>query len=216
MRYLVLLLTAGIFWNHLTLAQGRISKEEEKFWKEKAKMYAKNPASLKSEFESYQDQIDELKKINKDLDSRLRGAQNTDALDSLRWALVQQESELQALRGQKERLEKSLTSQKKVNELGIRDGLVYRIQIGAYVFYEMPGATSPKSDDFVAEKSDGFNKYIMGGFRTYEEALAFRDEIRKMGIKDAWVVPYIDGVRVTIEEAKEHLAKQGQAQRADR
>jgi hypothetical protein len=29
-----------------------------------------------------------------------------------------------------------------------------------------------------------------------------------MGLKDAWVVPYVDGVRVTIEEATEYQQRQ--------
>jgi hypothetical protein len=32
--------------------------------------------------------------------------------------------------------------------------------------------------------------------------------LRKIGVKDAWIVPYLDGVRVTMDEAKEYLRKQ--------
>ena len=92
--------------------------------------------------------------------------------------------------------------------MAIQPGLVYRVQIGAYVFYEMDNPPV-NAGDFVAERADGFNKYVIGSYRTYEEAGEFKDEIRKMGIKDAWVVPYIDGVRVTIEEANTYLGNQG-------
>ncbi|TAE46564.1 MAG: hypothetical protein EAZ89_19880 [Bacteroidetes bacterium] len=196
------------------LSLGQITKEEERFWKDKAKMYSKNPESLKAEFENYQEQIKELKRINKELMAKAASSQNSDLVDSLRWVLIQMEGELQAQRSQKEKLEKAYKSQAKVSEMGIKPGLVYRIQIGAYVFYEI--ANKPKdADDIVEEKADGFNKYVIGGFRTYDEAISFRDEVRKMGLKDAWVVPYIDGIRVTVEEANQYLQKQGQTAKMD-
>ena len=40
-------------------------------------------------------------------------------------------------------------------------------------------------------------------------AEAFKKDIQKMGIKDAWIVPYIDGVRVTMTEAEKFMGKQG-------
>lgn len=184
-------------------ASGQMSKEEEKFWKEKTKAYAKNPESLKSEFENYQDQIKELKRINKELMARAASTQSTDLVDSLKWVLSQLETELQAQRNQKEKLEKAYKSQVRVNELGIKKGLVYRVQIGAYVFYEM-NAQPQEGQDFQEEKSDGYNKYVIGNFRTYDDATGFRNELRKMGLKDAWVVPYIDGLRVTIDEARQY------------
>ena len=51
--------------------------------------------------------------------------------------------------------------------------------------------------------------YMMGNFRDLANAEAFRDDIRKLGIKDAFVVPYIDGTRVTIEEALKYNGGSG-------
>lgn len=189
--------------------QAQVSKADKKFWKQKAKMYVKNPISLKAEFENYQEQIKDLKRRNKELMNEASQSQNSDLVDSLRWALIQSEGELEALRTQNEKLKKYSQTQKTVNDMGIRTGLVYRIQIGAYVFYEIENKNIT-SDDFIAERADGFNKYVIGGFRDYDEATGFRDEIRKMGLEDAWVVPYLDGVRITIEEANQHLQNQGQ------
>ncbi|MDX2250185.1 MAG: hypothetical protein SF052_25605 [Bacteroidia bacterium] len=183
--------------------------DEKKFWKDKAKMYTKNPLSLKAEFENYQEQIKDLKARNKELMKKGSSTQSSDLVDSLRWALIQMEGELQAQRSQKEKLEKAYQAQKTVNDLGIQAGLTYRVQIGAYVFYEMNNPPEQAGGDFVAERADGFNKYVIGSFRVYDEAQSFRDELRKMGMKDAWVVPYLDGVRVTIDEANAYLEKQG-------
>ncbi|MCB0851836.1 MAG: Ezrin/radixin/moesin family protein [Bacteroidetes bacterium] len=211
MRYLpVVTLLYLILLFAQTSVYSQISKEEKKFWKNKAKMYVKNPLSLKGEFENYQEQIKDLKTRNKDLMQKGSGGggQSSEVVDSLRWALVQAEAELEALKSKNLKLESAYAGQKKVNDMAIQPGLVYRVQIGAYVFYEMDNPPV-NAGDFVAERADGFNKYVIGSYRTYEEAGEFKDEIRKMGIKDAWVVPYNDGVRVTIEEANTYLGNQG-------
>ena len=172
-------------------------------------MYSRNPLALKAEFENYQEQIKDLKARNKELLNRSASSQNTDLVDSLRWAAIQLEGELQALQAQHERLKAEYQSRRKVSDIGIQPGLVYRVQIGAYVFHEMENVPE-EAGDIVAERADGFNKYVIGSFRTYEECESFRDELRTIGINDAWIVPYLDGERVTIQEANDYLAQQGQ------
>ena len=190
-------------------AWAQITKEEKKFWKDKAKMYVKNPVALKAEFENYQDQIKDLKARNKTLTEKASSQQNSEQLDSLRWALIQLEGENQALNNQIDKMKLTIGSQTEVMTQNIKTGLIYRVQIGAYVFHEMENAPG-EAKDFVAERADGFNKYMIGMFRTYDECDEFRGELAKLGIKDAWIVPYIDGVRVTINEANEYLKNQGQ------
>ncbi|RMG69481.1 MAG: hypothetical protein D6722_10240 [Bacteroidetes bacterium] len=184
-----------------------MSKEDRKFWKQKAKMYVKNPEALQAEFENFQDQIKDLKRRNRELMEQAATAQSSDLVDSLRWALIESQSENEAMQGQMEKLRRSLSTQKTVNDMGIRAGLVYRVQIGAYVFHEMQSDPGD-SEDFVVERADGFNKYLIGSFRSYEEAEEFRDEVRSMGLSGAWIVPYIDGVRATIDEANQYLQRQ--------
>ena len=201
------------------------SRDEVKFWKNKAKGYVKNPMMLKSEFENYQNQIKDLKQRNKELSERVaqleaqvggEGAQMASAggasaqmlVDSLRWSIVQLKGQLGTKENEYERLLAEYKSRNKVNDMGLKPGLVYGIQIGAYVFYEMPNPPV-NMDDVVVERADGYNKYVIGNFRTYEEATHYKKEFRRIGIKDAWIVPYIDGVRVTIQEANRHLKNQG-------
>lgn len=201
----VLILCSGL--------QAQSAKETEKFWKKKAKGYVKKPLALKAEFENYQNQIKDLKERNKNLVEQLNGGSGTvggkkNLVDSLRWAIIQLEGELQSTKNQYAKLEAAYKTERKVSEMGIRTGLIYGVQIGAFVFYEMD---NPPADaqDVIVERADGFNKYVIGSFRTYEEAGSFRDELRKMGVKDAWIVPYIDGVRATMDEANAYLKNQG-------
>jgi len=193
--------------------QAQTTKETEKFWKKKAKGYVKKPLALKAEFENYQNQIKDLKERNKKLVEQMNAGGGSiggdkNLTDSLRWAIIQLEGELQSTKNQYAKLEAAYKTERKVAEMGIRTGLIYGVQIGAFVFYEMD---NPPADaqDVIVERADGFNKYVIGSFRTYEEAGSFRDELRKMGVKDAWIVPYIDGVRANMDEANAYLKNQG-------
>ncbi len=195
------------------MLNAQTDKETQKFWKSKAKGYVKKPLALKAEFENYQNQIKDLKERNKKLVEQLNtggggatGGKNL--VDSLRWAVIQLEGELQKTRNDYAKLEAAYKTERKVAEMGIRTGLIYGIQIGAFVFYEMDNPPA-EAQDVIVERADGFNKYVIGSFRTYDEAGGFRDELRKMGVKDAWIVPYIDGVRASMDEAKAYLDKQG-------
>lgn len=192
------------------------SKEDLKFWKSKAKGYVKQPMALKHEFDAYQKQIAELKAQVAQLNAEFEAIANSTAsanatyqaqLDSLKWENVHVKSEKFALEKKINKMEIALKGEKKVNETGTKLGLVYRTQIGAYVNHEMANPPTT-AEDFKYEKSDGFNKYLVGNFRTQAEADAFSAELKKLGIADAWAVPYIDGVRVTFAEANTYLSKQ--------
>lgn len=80
------------------------------------------------------------------------------------------------------------------------DGLHYEVQIGAFKYFDL----SKYSQNFYnlrGEEADGFDKYTLAKFRTYEEATNFKKDIRLMGVKDAFVVPKKDGVRINIAQA---------------
>lgn len=173
-------------------------------------MYVKNPASLKGEFENFQQQINDLKEeLKQNMTAGKESGSNDQLVDSLRWELVQMEGKMQNQARQVERMERELATVNTTSKMGIQGGLVYRVQIGAYVFYEMD--TKPETGgDFISERADGYNKYVVGSFRNYEEAAAFKQELKKMGLDDPWVVPYIDGIRVTLDEANQYLESQGQ------
>lgn len=204
--FLVVILTTLV----MPELSAQVSKEERRFWKKKARMYSKNPLALKAEFENYQDQIKDLKARNKELLNRSATSQNSDLVDSLRWAAIQLEGELQALQAQHDRLKAEYQSRRKVSDMGIQPGLIFRVQIGAYVFHELESVPGD-AQDILAERADGFNKYVIGSFRTYEECENFRDELRTIGINDAWIVPYLDGERITIDEANQIMSSQGQS-----
>ncbi len=88
------------------------------------------------------------------------------------------------------------------NEMTLAEQDVYAVQIGAFVKRDL----SLYSDGFInfkEIKAEGFNKYALGNFASLDEAKAFRSELVALGIKDAFIGFYQNGVRQRIEEVEE-------------
>ena len=79
-----------------------------------------------------------------------------------------------------------------------KTGIYFRIQLGAYGTYNSKNFNKVEVEK---EMDQGLNKYVVGVFGTLKAAEAVRNDIVKLGIKDAWVVSYKDGVRISKEEA---------------
>lgn len=181
-------------------------KEEKKAWKKKAKNYTKSPLTLKNDLDNLQNKNkklgDEISALEKDL------AKANDRADSLQALMNAKNSELASVTSKFEKLQAAYEAQKNINEKGIIPGLVYKVQIGAFVHFDI-NSYLKETENFEGESQDGMNKYTIGAFRDIAIAENFKKDIQKMGIRDAWIVPYIDGVRVTMDEAVNYLDKQG-------
>lgn len=100
--------------------------------------------------------------------------------------------------------DKSMSSSNVTNESDVvfpelneslRSKKIYTVQIGAsqndpFLLF------SKNLMNFNKTKSEDYNLYSLGNFETKEEAEAFRKEIVKLGIDDAWVVAYENGKRI--------------------
>jgi small-conductance mechanosensitive channel len=176
-----------------------LSKEEKKEWKKKAKEYKRNPAALKSLAESvdrykseaneYAAQINEMEADKANRRSRLAQIEreNTELQDKLAAAL----NELDQLR-------RSPPAQPQMDQP--MRGLVFRVQLGAYEKLNLPATLDGEDDNMDLEMVDGLQKIIIGKYPDVESADALRDYMRKLGIPDAWVVAYQDGVRISVED----------------
>jgi uncharacterized protein (UPF0371 family) len=86
------------------------------------------------------------------------------------------------------------------------EGIAFKVQIGAYQKFNINQYfTETKKISY--EDVNGTNKYVIGYFTTLEAAKGFESDMKKMGIKDSWLVPYKDGVRITDEEAESILGQ---------
>ena len=166
-----------------------LSREERKEWKQIAKNYKKNLASLKQ----FTEEHDFFKADNarlKEENERIKGMFST------------QQRENTELTGNVSRLEQELRAARKslaqAPELMV-DGVVFKVQIGAFEKRELTEDLDT-SVNFDIEKTDGLNKYVVGQFREYNKADDLKKQLRAMGVGDAWVVPYKDGQRVPLKD----------------
>ena len=80
--------------------------------------------------------------------------------------------------------------------------IVYSIQIGAFSNFK----AKLFSDDLAHMKEyreGGLNKYAIGNFITYAEAVVLKDDLRRLGFKDCFIIAQSYGEGVNIREALE-------------
>ncbi len=177
-----------------------LSKQEKKKWKKIAKTYKRNPERLKvlsEEHAYYKQQSTQLQNEMEQMEAEnIRLSRENSAL----------QMEVSDLRTQVEDLEVALRERAntpppppEIDTDAVVMGVVFRVQIGAYSKRQISGALDT-SENLELEESEAVQKVVVGQFREYEPAKELRDQLREMGVKDAWVVSYRDGIRVPIEE----------------
>lgn len=89
-----------------------------------------------------------------------------------------------------------------------KDELTYKIQIGAYS-RGLPNYVKKQFDKLsyirkIENYTDdrGVVVYTTGNLTNLEDAMRMQKQVRQEGIEDAFVVPYFNGKRITLEEAK--------------
>lgn len=82
-------------------------------------------------------------------------------------------------------------------------GLVYKVQIGAFRNKDLTKYFNNSSNFGGEVDADGTKKYSIGQFKEYWEADSFKKYMREMGVKDAWIVPYYNGKRISMKDARE-------------
>lgn len=187
---------------------GDPQKQLKKEWKKKAKSYVKNPLALKAREESFQKQVqdrdrqlEELQRRNRELAEQI--AQLEDQLRARQYSIDSMQSEIL-------RLKAAYEAEKKQSRLDVMPGLAFKVQIGAFRLFDMR-KYAQDNPFFETEALGDINRYTVGRFRDLALAEAFQKDLKRLGIRDAWVVPFKDGVRITMKEAKEMLSASGGA-----
>lgn len=183
-------------------SSAKTQKEIKKEWKKKAKMYVKNPLALKAREESFQKQIED---INQRLDAETKkNTELSSQIVELEDRLRSKQYSLDSMRSEYARMKAAYEAEKKQARLDVMPGLVFKVQIGAFRLFDMR-QYAQDNPFFEAEAMGDINRYTVGRFRDLKLAEAFQKDIKRLGIRDAWIVPYKDGVRITMKEAKEML-----------
>lgn len=186
-------------------AMSQLSKKEKKEWKKRVKsLTAEQYKSLVDENKGLKSQI---AKLNDELSAN--DAANKERKDQI----AQYEAQMKEMRKQ------MATNAKKAKE-GVTTsrssmtkrrpdvkGIAFKVQIGAFQNKDLSKYLD-KSDSFFGEVGeDGLMRYTLGVFRDYWEADTFKKYMREMGVSDAWIISYRDGVRVPIKEVLENIPK---------
>jgi hypothetical protein len=93
----------------------------------------------------------------------------------------------------------------------IPDGLVFRVQIGAFKTALPNNAfrgLSPVNGETVG---NGYIRYTAGSFTKFENASAVKNDLRNLGYSDAFVVVYYNGKRIALNEALAILEREGKS-----
>lgn len=197
-----LVMLAMSFVSTTTIAQ-ELSKEEIKEWKNKAKEYKKNPAALKAV-------VEESSRYRRESQELLSQVNQLEAARANSQARINQlEAEIGRLQNDLAVTEESLRTLAAEgqpnydggNTQNDMAGLIFRVQIGAFSQTNIPDTLDGEGDNLDLETENGLQKIIIGKFQDYESAKALNSYMQKVGIPDAWVVPYLNGSRITLEEA---------------
>ena len=179
----------------------QLSKAEKKEWKKKAKEYSKNPAELKS--------LIEAKQTAETDNSTLKGQVSTlnNQVSDKNAKITDLEDQLSKMRGDLTSTKAELAQLKETpptpSPMDFSKGVVFKVQIGAFKNKDL-AKYFDNNPNFGGEATEkGEQRFTIGVFRDYWEADKFKKYMREMGVKDAWIVPFKDGVRVEIKDVLE-------------
>ena len=183
-------------------ANAQMDKKEKKEWKKRIK---------KLEPEQYKQLLDENKSLKGQVTSLKTELGNIDdRLAEKDEQILTYQAQIGDLREELSRVQ----SKQPAENVATRDiggnieenkGVIFKVQLGAFKKKDLKKYDN--SPNFSAEDENGLQKYTIGVFRDYWEADTFKKYLREMGVKDAWVVSYKDGVRVPIKEVLEGVTK---------
>ncbi len=178
---ILLLVVAFFVSTKSSFAQEKLTVAEKKALKKEIKAYKKNPASYKDA------KVKNEKKIA-DLEVELEALRNQlstewSKVDSLKTIIAENEQTI-------DEFEKSAIDCGKVPS----QGTVYSVQIGNFNKLDLR-STFNTGKGLRTENYTGGNAYLIGNFNSVEEAIQFANDIKKLGITNAFVTQYIDGSR---------------------
>lgn len=182
-RIFLLVLMASVLFHCSPKNLGSLSKEEYDAWKQKKKDLT--PEDYKS-----------LVEKNDSLSEETLQLSEKEAY--LNQVIERKDNEISRLTNQISKIKTE--DSKQTNAADPWDkGVVFRVQLAAFDDFDLRELTENGSDLKIIDQ-DGYIKYVLGQFRDYEMADKFKKKLRKIGVDEAWIVPYKDGKRVPLNE----------------
>lgn len=182
MKFKIQMLLIAIFTIISSSYAQELSKTERKSLKKEIRTLLKAPVKYKLLKESLaeketivQEQTVELLKIGNENDK------NKNSVSLYITKLEKIENELQTL----------------VSTGGVDNtGLKFKLQIGKYKKFDISNFLEKKKLVTFEKDENGVFTYTIGNFSTEGDAELFKSAMRQMGIRDAFLAHYLDGVRI--------------------
>lgn len=187
-NFLVILVTLGFFFSNTVQAQ-ELTKTQKRALKKEIRTYKKNPEKWVKMLNKHDAKVkelnDEIAKLNAQLNASELAAEK-----------LAEQVKLEQLRYIE--LEKTIPTTK------LPDGTVYQVQMGFYQYLDLV-SFNDKLKTVRAEEIDGKKRYVIGHFENLLDAVQFSNDIKRIGVTDAFVTQYIDGERNMNFDAYEEL-----------
>ncbi|SHM59836.1 hypothetical protein SAMN04488057_102278 [Cyclobacterium lianum] len=186
-RFFVLGLAALLF-NCSPKSMGELSRDEYSNWKDRKKNMS--PSEFKALVES-----------REEMSGKLEDLSEKEAY--LHEVIERKDNEISRLTGQiskiNNQMEAAMRDSGETASDKWEEGVVFKVQLAAFDDYDLRNLTENGSDLEIIDQ-DGYIKYILGRFRDYKMADMLKKKLRKVGVQEAWIVPYKDGKRVPLKE----------------
>jgi len=187
-KSLLLVIIAAVFFNCSSKTLGGLTKEEYKSWKQQKKEMS---------IEAFKALVEDRAKLTQE---NLTLSEKTASLEQ---KITSKEGEIDRLARQVMSLSSQSNQVLDGSSESITDerqqGVVFKVQLAAFDEFDLRDLTENGSDLKIID-DDGYIKYVLGQFRDYKMADKFKKKLRKIGVKEAWIVPYKDGKRVALKE----------------
>lgn len=178
-----------------TEATAQLSKKEKKEWKKKLK------AMEPEEFKNLTEENSSLQQQVNSMNGQVASLQST--LSDKKAKIDRMQNEINRLESKLSTIEPDNQSMDVTNNTRTAKGVVFKVQIGAFKKINL-SQYADNGENFEAEDiGNGVHRYTLGNFADYWEADKFKKNLRRMGVKDAWIVPYKDGKRVPMKDVLE-------------
>lgn len=187
-NFLVILVTLGFFFSNTVQAQ-ELTKTQKRALKKEIRTYKKNPEKWVKMLNKHDAKVKELNDEIAKLNAQLKASE-------LAAEKLAEQVKLEQLRYIE--LEKTIPTTK------LPDGTVYQVQMGFYQYLDLV-SFNDKLKTVRAEEIDGKKRYVIGHFENLLDAVQFSNDIKRIGVTDAFVTQYIDGERNMNFDAYEEL-----------
>lgn len=187
-NFLIILTTLGFLMSNSVQAQ-ELTKTQRKALKKEIRTYKKNPEKWVKMQNKHQSKVNELT----DEIARLNG--------QLKSAEMEREKLAEQLKLEKLRY---VELEKTIPTTELPEGTVYQVQMGFYQYLDLV-SFNDKLKTVRAEEIDGKKRYVIGHFDNLLDAVQFSNDIKRIGVSDAFVTEYIDGERNMNFDAYEGL-----------